>query len=382
MKIVIAPDSFKESMTALEAAEQIEKGFSNVFPHADYIKIPMADGGEGTVRSLVDATNGSIIRETVTGPLGAPIEASYGISGDGKIAVIEMAAASGLQLVPKERRNPLITTTKGTGELILAAVNRGVQRIIIGLGGSATNDGGAGMAQALGVRLQDEKGEEIGPGGGPLNKVCTIDRSGLYPELKHVHIEAACDVHNPLTGEHGASAVFGPQKGATQETISMLDKNLIHFANVLKQELGKDVAKVPGAGAAGGLGAGLLAFLDAELKRGVDIVIKAVQLEEQMRYADLVLTGEGKIDTQTIYGKTPVGVAETAKRYQIPVIALAGAIEDNSDIVYEHGIDAMFSIVPKSIPLQAALANAGEFMEKQAENIARVVKLSGGFHRK
>lgn len=375
MKIVIAPDSFKESMTAMDAAKQIEKGFANIFPDADYVKIPMADGGEGTVRSLVDATNGAIIEETVTGPLGAPVEASYGISGDGKTAVIEMAAASGLHLVPRERRNPLVTTSKGTGELILAAVNRGVQHIIIGLGGSATNDGGAGMAQALGVRLLDEQGEAIGMGGGMLYKVCTIDMSNLNPQLDYVHVEAACDVDNPLTGKNGASVVFGPQKGATRETVSILDQHLAHFANVLNTELGKDIKQVPGAGAAGGLGAGLLAFLGAELKRGVDIVGDAVHLEKQLEQADLVLTGEGKIDMQTIYGKTPIGVAKMAKRHQIPVIAITGMTGDNSDIVYEYGVDAIFSIVPGAVSLENAMTNAKEYTEKQAKNIARVVKL-------
>lgn len=377
MKIVIAPDSFKESMTALEAANAIEKGFKKVLPDANYLKIPMADGGEGTVQSLVDATDGKIISKMVTGPLGSPVEAFYGISGDGQTAVIEMAAASGLHLVPKEKRNPLITTTKGTGELMLAAANRGVKNMIIGLGGSATNDGGAGMAQALGANLLDSEGNQVGFGGAALDKVHTIDLTNLDPGLKDITIEAACDVDNPLTGERGASAIFGPQKGATPEMVVELDQNLAHFARVLKSELGKSVNQIPGSGAAGGLGAGLLAFLGAELNRGVDIVIEAVQLEKQMDQATLVITGEGKIDTQTIYGKTPIGVAKTAKKYNIPVIGIAGVIGDNCDIVYEHGIDALFSIVPGSVPLEDVMANAERYTEKQAENIARLVNIFG-----
>lgn len=377
MKIVIAPDSFKESMTALEAANAIEKGFKKVIPDANYIKIPMADGGEGTVRSLVDATNGEIISKMVTGPLGSPVEAFYGISGDGHTAIIEMAAASGIHSVPEERRNPLVTTTKGTGELILAAVNHGVKHIIIGLGGSATNDGGAGMVQALGAKLLDSERKQIGLGGGALKQLCTIDLSNLDPRLKDITIEVACDVDNPLTGEQGASAIFGPQKGATPEMAFKLDQNLAHFAKVMKSELGKDVDQIPGSGAAGGLGAGLLAFLGAELKRGVDIVIEAVQLEKQMDQATLIITGEGKIDTQTIYGKTPIGVSKTAQKYNMPVIGIAGAIGDNCDIVYENGIDALFSIVPGSVPLEDAMANAEKYTEKQAENIARLVNIFG-----
>lgn len=313
MKIVIAPDSFKESLTALEVANAIEKGFQEIYPDATYIKIPMADGGEGTVQSLVDATDGQIIKKQVIGPLGHPVEAFFGVLGNGKTAVIEMAAASGLHLVPQADRNPLITTTWGTGELILAALDYKVEHIIIGIGGSATNDGGAGMAQALGAKLLDDKGEQIGYGGGSLNQLVSIDLSALDPRLQQVKIEVACDVNNPLVGPTGAAAIYGPQKGATPEMVNLLDRNLTHYAEIIKKDLSKDVIDIPGAGAAGGLGAGLLAFLSAELKRGVDIVIAATQLEKHMNKADLVITGEGKIDNQTIHGKTPIGVAKTAK---------------------------------------------------------------------
>lgn len=344
MKIVIAPDSFKESMSAMEAACAIEKGFQKVMPDAEYVKVPMADGGEGTVRSMVDATVGEIRKETVTGPLGTEVEAFYGITWDRKMAVIEMAAASGIHLVPKEKRNPLVTTTKGTGELIRAALDQGVKRIVIGIGGSATNDGGAGMAQALGARLLDRDGNPLGFGGGELSKLDSIDLSQLDPRLKEVHIEVACDVDHPLTGERGASAVFGPQKGATPEMVAILDANLARYAQVVKETLGIDVDPIPGAGAAGGLGAGLVAFLGASLKRGVDVVAEAVQLDKHMAQASLVITGEGKIDGQTIHGKTPVGVAKRAKKYGIPVIGIAGMLGENCDAVYRHGIDALFPL--------------------------------------
>ncbi|MED4590771.1 MULTISPECIES: glycerate kinase [Priestia] len=376
MKIVIAPDSFKESLSALEVAEAVEKGFKQVLPQANYVKVPMADGGEGTVQSLVDATDGEIISKTVTGPLGEPVEAFFGILGTKRTAVIEMAAASGLHLVPPAKRNPLMTTTKGTGELISAALDYGVNHIIIGIGGSATNDGGAGMAKALGAQLLDAEGNEILDGGGALGNLAFINLSTLDSRLQHVKIEVACDVDNPLTGERGASAIFGPQKGATPEMVALLDRNLRHYAAVLERDLGQKIDDVPGAGAAGGLGAGLLAFLQAELKRGVDIVIEATNLLEAVRDADVVITGEGKIDGQTIYGKTPIGVAKTAKKHGIPVIGIAGNTGADSHVVYEHGIDALFSIVPGVTTLENAFANASDYVEKTAMNVAAVWKMN------
>jgi len=376
MKIVIAPDSFKESLTALEAAEAIEKGMKKILPDADFIKVPMADGGEGTVQSLVDATGGKIISKTVTGPLGEPVEAFFGLSGDEKTAVIEMAAASGLHLVPAEKRNPLITTTRGTGELIAAALDYGIERIIIGIGGSATNDGGAGMAKALGIKLLDSEGNEIGDGGGALGNIAAIEMSNIDPRVASVSIEVACDVDNPLTGPKGASSIFGPQKGANPEMVSLLDGNLYHYAQMIRRYVGKDIEKIAGAGAAGGLGGGLMAFLAAELKRGVDIVLEATALEEQLKDADFVITGEGKIDGQTIFGKTPIGVAKTAKKYNIPVIAIAGNVGCDSHVVHEHGIDAVFSIVPGIIPLSDAFENASVYVERLAANLASVIKLS------
>lgn len=372
MKIVIAPDSFKESLSALEAAEAIEKGFKQVIPDAEYVKVPMADGGEGTVKSLVDATGGEIISRTVTGPLGTPVEAFFGVLGNKKTAVIEMAAASGLHLVPAEMRNPLLTTTRGTGELIAAALDHGVKHIIIGIGGSATNDGGAGMAKALGVLLLDGNGAEIGEGGGALKDLVSIDISRLDPRIAGLTMEVACDVDNPLTGAKGASAIFGPQKGATPEMVKQLDQNLAHYAAIIERDLGKEIREVPGAGAAGGLGGGLLAFLPSELKRGVDIVIEATGLSQIVSDADLVITGEGKIDGQTIFGKTPIGVAKTAKKHGVPVIGIAGNVADDSKAVHEHGIDAVFSIVPGIVSLGDAFMNAGEYAERTAANIAAV----------
>ncbi|USK52334.1 glycerate kinase [Bacillus sp. CMF12] len=377
MKIVIAPDSFKESLSALAAADAIERGFKSIFPEADYRKLPMADGGEGTVQSLVDATEGSIIERTVTGPLEEPVKAFFGLMGDGKTAVIEMAAASGLHLVPSEKRNPLITSTRGTGELIAAALDLGVQHIIIGIGGSATNDAGAGMIQALGGKLLDKTGSEIRPGGESLAQLAAIDMSGLDSRLRNVHFEVACDVDNPLTGPKGASAIFGPQKGATPEMVQILDQNLGHFADVVEDALGKPFRHIEGAGAAGGIGGSLLALLNADLKKGIEIVLHAVDFENEVKDADLVITGEGKIDSQTIYGKTPIGVARAAKKHGIPVIGLAGSLSDDSDIVHEHGIDALFSIVPGIVTLPEALEKAEIYMERTARNIAASMKMNG-----
>jgi glycerate 2-kinase len=376
MKIVIAPDSFKESLTAMEASEAIEKGFRRILPDAEIVKVPMADGGEGIVQSLIDATEGKILKKRVTGPLGTLVEGFFGILGDGRTAVIEMAAASGLHLVPVEKRNPLLTCTKGTGELILAALDEGVDHIIIGIGGSATNDGGAGMARALGAKFFDEAGNEIAEGGGNLHKLASIDVSGIDRRLGNLKIEVACDVDSPLIGPRGASAIFGPQKGATRQMVQQLDQNLEHFAKILARDLGIQIANVPGAGAAGGLGGGLLAFLNAELKSGVDIVLEATKLNEIVKDATLVITGEGKIDSQTIFGKTPIGVAKTAKQYGVPVVAIAGNLADDCEVVYEHGIDALFCIVPGILSLPEAFEHAAENVEKVSANIASLLKIA------
>ncbi len=375
MKIVLAPDSFKESLTAREVCIAMEKGFKQIFPEAEYMHVPMADGGEGTVQSLVDATGGQIMTAMVTGPLGEPRAAAFGILGDKTTAVIEMAQASGLELLPREQRNPLITTTFGTGELIKAALDQGVKTILIGIGGSATNDGGAGMIQALGGHLKDSAGAEIGFGGGALKNLRTIDITGLDPRLAGTEVITACDVTNPLTGEFGASAIFGPQKGATPAMVRELDEGLQHFARIIRETLGKEIETVPGSGAAGGLGGGLLGFLNTELKRGIDMVISYTQLPEKMAGADLVLTGEGGMDAQTRFGKAPYGVAATAKKFGIPVIALAGNVKADSRILFEHGFDAIFPITQGAMSLPEALAKGRDNVQITAENIARVIHL-------
>ncbi|MEL7290361.1 MAG: glycerate kinase [Pseudomonadota bacterium] len=376
MKIVIAPDSYKESLTAMEVATAIESGFKQVLPHAEYVKLPMADGGEGTVQSLVDATDGHIVSAEVTGPLGQKVEGFYGVLGDGSTAVIEMAAASGLHLVEPEKRNPMLTTTYGTGELIKAALDAGAQHIIVGIGGSATNDGGMGMAQALGARFIDSEGNELASGGGALAQLASIDLSGLDARLSDVKLEVACDVDNPLCGPKGASQVFGPQKGATPEMVLQLDQNLAHYAAVIAQTNGKDVIDEAGAGAAGGLGAALLGLFDATLRPGISIVMDAVNLSEVVRDADLVITGEGRIDSQTIHGKTPIGVARTAKQYDLPVIGIAGSIAKDGAVVHAHGIDAVYSVVLGATDLPTALKEAAFNVEMTSRNVAAALAMS------
>jgi len=372
MKIVVAPDSFKGSLTASEVSDAIEQGVREIFPEAEIVKIPMADGGDGTVQCLVNATGGEILREKVTGPLGDEVWASYGILGDKKTAVIEMAEASGLTLVPENKRDPLITTTYGTGQLIKFALDQGCRKMIIGIGGSATNDGGAGMVQALGAKLLDKDGEEIGFGGGELKKIFRVDTKCLNKRLSETKVLIASDVSNPLCGPKGASWIYGPQKGATPEIIEKLDKSLAHFAEIIKRDLNKDIKDIPGAGAAGGLGASLMAFLDAELKPGIDIVIEIVKLEQAIKDANLVITGEGKIDSQTIYGKAPIGVARIAKKYNIPVIAVAAIIGDDAGVVHQHGIDNLIKVSeppmnltePKSKKVQLIKRCIKQFLER------------------
>ncbi len=379
MKIVIAPDSYKESLSALAVATQIEKGFREVFPDAQYVKLPVADGGEGTVEAMVAATGGEMVNVRVTGPLGEQVDGFFGLSGDKKSAFIEMAAASGLALVCAGDRNPLITTSYGTGELIRCALDHGVKHCIIGIGGSATNDGGAGMVQALGAGLLDARGKQIGYGGGELDKLARIDISALDPRIRDCRFEVACDVTSPLTGADGATAVFGPQKGATPAMIGQLDAALKHYARIIKRDLDKDVEHIPGAGAAGGMGAGLQAFCGAELRQGIDIVTEALGLDALVRDATLVITGEGRIDSQTIHGKVPIGVARVAKRYDKPVIGIAGSLTADVSVVHEHGLDAVFSVIYQICTLEEALDNAAENVRMTARNIAATVKLAMRF---
>ena len=373
-KYVVAPDSFKESMTAKEVCDAMERGIKQANPAVEVVKVPMADGGEGTVDSLVDATNGQRVTVEVTGPLGNKISAYYGILGNGTTAVIEMAKASGLEIVEKKKRNPMITTTFGTGELIRGALDHDVKEIIIGLGGSSTNDGGSGMAQALGAKLLDQNNHQISFGGGNLDKLDRIDISNLDSRLQDVKIILASDITNPLIGKDGASRVFGPQKGATPEMVEKLENNLQHYAKIIKRNLNKDVASVSGAGAAGGLGAGLMAFTTCEMRRGVDLAIEVTKLEEKIRDADYVFTGEGGTDFQTKFGKTPYGVAKLGKKYHKPVISLAGYLGEGIDSLYGEGFTAIFGIIPGACDVSTALKNGPSNVARTTENIVRLLK--------
>lgn len=378
MKFLIAPDSFKGSLTAKEAARAMARGVRQAIPDADLVLVPMADGGEGTVQTLVAATNGKLVAQRVRGPLPHQlVTAHYGLLGDGQTAVIEMAEASGIGSVTPTTMNPLVTTTYGTGELIRAALDRGVTKIIIGIGGSATVDGGAGMAQALGARLLDAAGHDLPAGGGALGDLARIDVSGLDPRLAKVTIEVASDVTNPLTGPTGAAVVFGPQKGATPAMVTTLDANLHHYAQVIKDQLGRDLEQAPGAGAAGGLGIGLLAFTPAKLVAGVDLVLAATGLADQARGADYVLTGEGSVDSQTQYGKVPIGVAKTVKAV-VPaasVIIIAGRIGPGADELYQTGlVDAIFASPTGAKPLAVAMRDAAADLTTTAAGVARLIK--------
>lgn len=374
-RVLIAPDSFKESLTALEVAQAIEEGFQQVAPEWTYEKVPMADGGEGTVQSVVDATAGEIKWVEVTNPMGDKIDAFYGLSGDGKQVIIELAAASGLELIEKSKRDPMKATSAGLGDLICAALDEDIEKIIIGIGGSATNDAGAGMLQHLGAQLLDENGKEVQPGGENLHKIEIIDFSTLDSRLKQVTIEVACDVNNPLAGKDGASYVYGPQKGASPEQVKELDENLTYFGELLERERGIDIIAMPGAGAAGGVGAALLA-LDANLNNGGDLIVDLLGLDHKMKTTDLVVTGEGGLNQQTIYGKTPVVISRLAKKYHLPVIAIVGSILEGYEAVYDEGIDAVFGILPKISDEETALADAYENIVRTARNIASLLKFS------
>ena len=375
MKIILAPDSFKGNLTSLEVAAAFEKGIKRVLPRAKYIKVPMADGGEGTVQSLVDGVGGKFIRKRVVGHAGNTVSARYGLLSDGKTAVIEMAEASGLPLVSGKNKNPLKTTTYGTGELILDAAKRGVEKIIIGIGGSATNDGGVGMAQAIGIRFLNKQGKVISDygSGGMLKKIASIDNKQADPLLKKIKIIVACDVNNTLCGKSGASYVFAPQKGATPAMVRILDENLRHLGKVIKQSLRKNVTKLKGAGAAGGLGAGLVAFTEARMKSGIEIVIDATNICKYMENADLVITGEGRVDTQTAFGKTPSGIAKAARKYHIPTVVIGGGITDDANDIFAYGIDGLESACARDMSLEEAIKNSRKHLANAAERAIRLV---------
>jgi glycerate kinase len=373
MRIVVAPDSFKGSLTAAEAGAAMARGVRTAVPDAHVIEVPMADGGEGTVDALVAGTGGRIITCTVTGPLGTSVESRFGLLGDGETAAIEMAAASGLLLVPRDQRDPRLTTTYGTGELIRKALDLGVKRIVCGIGGSATNDGGAGMIMALGARLLKADGTPIGFGGAALLDLDSIDTSGLDPRLADTELLVACDVDNPLCGPRGASAIYGPQKGATPEIVTLLDGALGHMADIMARDLGRDTRHTPGAGAAGGLGNGLLGFLGASLRPGIEVVMEAVRLDDLLNGVSLVVTGEGRTDGQTLAGKVPMGVARRAALQGIPAIVVSGAVTPDADALLEHNIAALLSICDEPMILDEAMAHAAELLERATARALRLV---------
>lgn len=375
MKIVIAPDSFKESVSAELAARAIARGFHEVYPDAECVCLPIADGGEGTVDALVAATGGRKVSVAATGPLGERVAAFYGVSGDGKTAVIEMAAASGLMLTPAARRNPLLATSYGTGELILHALDQGICHLILGIGGSATVDGGVGMVQALGGRFYRPDGKALPWGGGELATLSGVDLSALDARLRQCRIEVACDVDNPLVGPRGAAAVFGPQKGATAAMVAQLEQGLTQYAEVIRQSTGRDVRHVAGGGAAGGMGIACQVFLGAALKPGIEIVMAALGLEQALAEADLLITGEGRIDSQTLGGKALSGVARLARARGLPVIALAGVVEEGAEALHAQGIDAMFSILPRLSTLEVALSQGELNLQRSAANVARAMRI-------
>ncbi len=379
MNILIAPDSFKDSLSATEVCRFIESGIRKALINPNITCVPLADGGEGFVQSIIDATNGRLIKAKAHDPLMREIDAEYGLLGDNETAIIEMSKVSGLELLSSKEKDPWTTTTYGTGELIRDALNRGCKKLIIGIGGSATNDGGAGMIEALGGKLLTTNGEQIDKGGGSLQKLATIDLANLDKRLSECQVIVACDVTNPLLGKNGASLVFARQKGANSRMINLLEENLSHYANIIQKEIGKDISDIPGAGAAGGLGAGLLAFLNAELKPGFDIIRNTLNLDEYIKQADLIFTGEGKVDFQTQFGKTPFGVAQVAKKYNKPVICLAGSIGEGAEILYKKGITSIFSIVDKPMSLDEAIANATLLLEETAERVMRLYLINKNF---
>jgi glycerate kinase len=376
MKIVIAPDSFKDSLSAQGVADAIARGLAEVWPDAQLIRCPMADGGEGTVAAVLAACGGERNLAEVCGPLCETVIATWGWLPDSHTAIIEMAEASGLQSVPVDRRDACISSTFGTGELIRAALNAGAQRVILAIGGSATNDGGAGAMQALGVRLLDAQGQALEPGGLALAQLARIDLDGIDPRLATVRFDIAADVDNPLCGPHGASAVFGPQKGATPAQVEQLDRALGHFADHCAKVLKKDMRDEPGSGAAGGLGFAAKAFLGAQFQSGVDVVAELVGLAEDIENADLVITGEGRFDAQTLRGKTPFGVARIARQRGVPVIVIAGTLGDDYQQMYEHGVDAAFALVSGPMTLEQACAQAPRLLQERATDIARVWRMA------
>ena len=373
MKIVIAPQGFKATITALEAAQAIARGIDAAAPGTETVLAPVADGGDGTLNALVDGTGGHVFTSTVTGPTGQSLEAQWGVMGDGNTAVVEMALASGIALVPQRRRNPRITTTAGTGEILREALDRGYTRIIVGLGGSATNDGGAGLATALGARFLDASGSPLPPGGASLAHLDRIEADALHSALGDATVIAATDVTNPLCGPDGASAIFGPQKGATPEMVQELDAALANYARVVARDLGRDVSEQPGAGAAGGLGAGLMAFAGASLQSGIDMVCEVLDFDSLLEGADLVITGEGRADHSTIFNKAPVGVARHAQAHGVPTVLLAGGLGPGYEELYDHGLAAVVCIADRPMSFDVSLNRTAELLEAATERTMRLI---------
>jgi len=375
-KIGIAPDSFKGSLTAMEAATCIERGLRRVLAGISVTKIPMADGGDGTAQAIVEATGGKLITRTVHDPVGRKIRSAFGLTGDGKVAVVEMASASGLALLKPAERNPMKTSTSGTGELMMHALRLGAKKILVGIGGSATNDGGTGMASALGVKFLDQRGRRLSGIGRSLRKIRHIDMSCLDRRIRDVYVEVACDVDNPLAGPRGAAHVYGPQKGATPAMVRELEAGLKHFAGIIRRDVGVDIRRIPGSGAAGGLGAGLMAFVGGELRPGVDIVTDVVELERRLKGCDIAITGEGRMDGQTVFGKTPAGVAKVAKRLGIPVIAICGSLGKDVNKVHSVGIDAYFCALEEPMDEGEIRTRGAEMLRSCAGQVGRLMALN------
>lgn len=374
MNIVVAPDSFKECLSSKKVANAISRGILKVMPNAEVFEIPISDGGEGLLETILSNTEGRLVSIEVMNPVSSPIKAIYGFLNDNKTAIIEMATASGLELITEEEKNPLVTTTYGTGQLIKDALDKGCTKIIIGIGGSATNDGGVGLVKALGGKFLNSKGEELTEGGGTLDQLHRIDISNLDKRISDCEILVACDVSNPLTGQNGASWVYGKQKGGADRDLELLDKNLSHYATIIKRDLGLDISEVPGSGAAGGTGAALMAFLKADLVNGIELILKTIEIEKYIEKADLVLTGEGKIDEQTLNGKTIMGIAAMAKKHNVPVIVLTGKVGERIEAIYKMGVCGIFSILNQPMKLSEAISGAASLIEECTMNIMRTIQ--------
>lgn len=373
MKIILAPDSFKGTFSSMEVIDHLEVGVQRYFPEAEIVRMPIADGGEGTVEAMVEAIGGTLYEKAVTGPLGHSVMAKFAMKDD--LAIIEMAAASGITLVSETDRNPLVTTSYGTGELILEALNLGAKEILLGIGGSATNDGGIGMLQALGVELLDDSGQSVGYGGQELSKINKILIDQLDPRLKGVTITVMCDVTNPLTGPQGATYTYGPQKGGTVEELYVLETGMKHYESLLLRDFGVDVSAIPGTGAAGGLGAALVVFLSASLRPGIDLILDRIGFDQQVADTDLVITGEGRIDGQSIFGKVPVGIGKRCLHQKAKVIVLAGALGPEVERVYDYGIDVIFPTIDRPMSYDEVMANPSGLLDAAVDRLFRIIRL-------